>query len=125
MSITLDYEDITYVIYKHLLECGYVHSAFCLEQEAKLSSTKMKEKMIPPGYLVHSIEKSLVLSRMETHVHLDELHECDLPYDFLEDHTCEIVNKIIDKREACFKEIIKENIVVSLLLHKTKFFVLL
>jgi hypothetical protein len=54
MAITIDFDDITYIICKHLLECGYTHSAFCLEKEAKLDPRILKDKNIPPGYLVHN-----------------------------------------------------------------------
>ena len=110
MAITIDFDDITYIIYKHLLECGYTHSAFCLEKEAKLETKILKELNIPPGYLVHNFEKSLVLGRMETHVHLDELHECTKPYDLVQEHACEITEKVTKQREAAYKEIIQSNV---------------
>jgi hypothetical protein len=110
MAITIDFDDITYIICKHLLECGYTHSAFCLEKEAKLDPRILKDKNIPPGYLVHNLEKALVLGRMETHVHLDELHECTKPYDLLVEHACEITEKVIKEREAAYKEIIQSNV---------------
>ena len=106
MSITLDYSDVNYMICKHLLECGYTHSAFTLEKESNLDPSLFKEKNIPAGFLIHNLEKAQILGRMEAHVHLDELHECNITYDLIKEHTCEITEKACQQREAAYKEII-------------------
>ena len=38
------------------------------------------------------------------------MHECSKPYDLIVEHNCEITEKVCQKREAAFKEIIQTNV---------------
>ena len=61
-------DDVNCLVYKYLQENGYKHTAFAFECEAKLDSESILKRKIAPRHLVSLLEKSLLLSYLETHI---------------------------------------------------------
>mmetsp|Transcript_19287 Transcript_19287/g.76803 ORF Transcript_19287/g.76803 Transcript_19287/m.76803 type:complete len:113 (-) Transcript_19287:2442-2780(-) len=56
-------EELNFLIYRYLQECGFVHSAFTFSYESlviKSSIAASRAKDIPPGALVSFIQKGLL-----------------------------------------------------------------
>jgi hypothetical protein len=74
MTVQITSEEINLIIYNYLLETGmgYVglgHSAFTLQNEARIGTVSQKFPTIQPGYLVSLLEKALILTQYEAHLH--------------------------------------------------------
>lgn len=93
-------KDINHLVYKYLLENGYNHTAFCLENEAKVDPEEVLKRRIPPYSLSTMLERSLVLRYMELHPEEESEKICQANMTLLDDHICDVTEKtFLGKRE--------------------------
>ncbi|KAJ0388851.1 hypothetical protein ATCC90586_010501 [Pythium insidiosum] len=57
MAITSD--EVNYLVYRYLQECGFMHSAFTFAYESQLAKSTVLRTELPPGALVSFIQKGL------------------------------------------------------------------
>jgi WD40 repeat protein len=58
-------EEIDFLIYFYLQECGFFHSAFVFAHECNLGFLQEKEKLIPPGILISIFQRGLLYTEIE------------------------------------------------------------
>ncbi|XP_012838210.1 PREDICTED: uncharacterized protein LOC105958752 [Erythranthe guttata] len=58
--------ELNYLIFRHLNESGYTHSAFAFEYEAGISESAIDGNAVPPGALVTFIQKGIEYLGKET-----------------------------------------------------------
>mmetsp|Transcript_10096 Transcript_10096/g.20842 ORF Transcript_10096/g.20842 Transcript_10096/m.20842 type:complete len:862 (-) Transcript_10096:44-2629(-) len=60
-QMSLSSDEVNYLIFRYLQECGFVHSAFSFAHESMLGSTGLRsaDKTLPPGALVTFLQKGL------------------------------------------------------------------
>jgi transducin (beta)-like 1 len=87
MSLTS--EELNFLIYRYLRECGFEHSAFTFGHESFIYKSSLDGSGVPPGWLIALVQKGLQYSELEAHVTLDgqEL-VCDEPVHALKTHQC-------------------------------------
>ena len=74
MSLTSD--EVNYMVYKYLLESGFVHSAFTFANESFVNRTRLsggggeqnEEEDIPAGALVQFVQKGLQYLELEANL---------------------------------------------------------
>eukprot|EP00632_Arachnochrysis_sp_CCMP2950_P011041 CAMPEP_0185690504 /NCGR_PEP_ID=MMETSP1164-20130828/1159_1 /TAXON_ID=1104430 /ORGANISM="Chrysoreinhardia sp, Strain CCMP2950" /LENGTH=685 /DNA_ID=CAMNT_0028357075 /DNA_START=450 /DNA_END=2507 /DNA_ORIENTATION=- len=80
-------EELNFLIYRYLQECGFVHSAFTFSYESlviKSSIAASRAKDIPPGALVSFIQKGLLYLQVEKQLHdSDSVDRKDLDPEFV------------------------------------------
>lgn len=63
MSITSD--ELNFLVYRYLQESGFVHSAFVFAYESLIGRSNIATADIPPGALIHFIQKGLQYVEIE------------------------------------------------------------
>mmetsp|Transcript_24236 Transcript_24236/g.56878 ORF Transcript_24236/g.56878 Transcript_24236/m.56878 type:complete len:845 (+) Transcript_24236:120-2654(+) len=60
-QMSLSSDEVNYLVFRYLQECGFVHSAFSFAHESMLGSTGLRsaDKTLPPGALVTFLQKGL------------------------------------------------------------------
>ncbi|KAL9143823.1 hypothetical protein ABFS82_14G259400 [Erythranthe guttata] len=101
--------ELNYLIFRHLNESGYTHSAFAFEYEAGISESAIDGNAVPPGALVTFIQKGIEYLGKETKPNNDIL---DANGNFQFRHPIELIPKdenelqkiINDKKESIQKD---------------------
>eukprot|EP01136_Pigoraptor_vietnamica_P023709 Opistho-1_new@76103 len=116
MSVTSD--EVNYLVYRYLLESGFVHAAYTFGNESHISRSNINGAEVPPGALVTMMQKGLQYVEAETHLTEDgEEIQCDEPFSLLLTHTCrgkkrsrkEGKDRKKDKKEKEVKRMKKEH----------------
>eukprot|EP01100_Stratorugosa_tubuloviscum_P012598 TRINITY_DN6020_c4_g1_i1.p1 TRINITY_DN6020_c4_g1~~TRINITY_DN6020_c4_g1_i1.p1 ORF type:complete len:438 (-),score=178.71 TRINITY_DN6020_c4_g1_i1:146-1459(-) len=93
MSITS--EEVNILIYRYLLESGFLHTAFCFKNESGLLKKQIPHEIIP-GALISYIQKGLLYKEMELHTKEDGTEiSCTVPVSLLQPHICKIMDEEI------------------------------
>lgn len=89
MSLTSD--EVNFLVYRYLLESGFVHSAFSFAHESFAARSAIDAKQVPPGALISFIQKGLQFVEIEQHIKDDGTEVlCDEPFNVLTPHTCSV-----------------------------------
>lgn len=87
MSLTSD--EVNFLIYRYLLESGFIHSAFVFGHESIVSKSSIDGSEVPPGALISFIQKGLQYAEIEAHVNDDGTESiCDESFSVLKPHIC-------------------------------------
>ena len=102
MSITSD--EVNFLIYRYLVECGFSHSAYLFGNESSIiHNNTIDSSQVLPGALIHLIQKGLQYTELTTHINDDGTEIiCDEPFNVLKSHECKVVEKklMFDKYES-------------------------
>lgn len=92
--MTLTSDEVNFLIYRYLLESGFVHSAFCFGNESHIAKSKIVGGDVPPGSLISFLQKGLQHTEIECHVNDDGTETlCDAPFSLVTKHECNIKSK--------------------------------
>ncbi|TPX52511.1 hypothetical protein SeMB42_g01369 [Synchytrium endobioticum] len=87
LSITSD--QVNYLVYRYLLESGFVHSTFTFYQEAAIPKLEIKGALVKPGTLIAFLQKGLQYTEVETHINEDGSEKrCSAPFSLVSPHKC-------------------------------------
>ena len=87
MSINSD--ELNYLVYRYLQESGFTHSAFTFAYESLVAKSSVAGKEIPPGALVSFIQKGLQYVEIEAHLSEDGANVLNgQPLSLLNAHMC-------------------------------------
>lgn len=82
-------EELNYIIFRYLLEAGYVHAAYMFSHESGVASAGVPDTLVPVGTLVSLLNKGLLLLDIEAHMDAaGRLHICEHPPSLFEPHRC-------------------------------------
>ena len=88
MSINSD--ELNYLVYRYLQESGFTHSAFTFAYESLVAKSSVAGKEIPPGALVSFIQKGLQYVEIEAHLSEDGANVLNgQPLSLLNAHMCQ------------------------------------
>ena len=88
MSINSD--ELNYLVYRYLQESGFTHSAFTFAYESLVAKSSVAGKEIPPGALVSFIQKGLQYVEIEAHLSEDGANVLNgQPLSLLNAHLCQ------------------------------------
>lgn len=83
--------ETNYLIYRFLLESGYVHAAFMFGHESGIVSAGIADRSVPVGALLTLLEKGMQLLDIEIHMDTNgRLHICEQPFSLFQPHRCSI-----------------------------------
>ncbi|EFO61979.1 WD-40 repeat protein family [Giardia lamblia P15] len=83
--------ETNYLIYRFLLESGYVHAAFMFGHESGIISAGIADRSVPVGALLTLLEKGMQLLDIEIHMDANgRLHICEQPFSLFQPHRCSI-----------------------------------
>lgn len=102
-TAALTSDQVNFLIYRYLLESGFVHSAYAFGHESYVAKSQIDTKQVPPGALISFIQKGLQYVEMESHVNEDGTENvCDTPFSVVDKHTCSSTQRkqIFDPYEA-------------------------
>ncbi|GAB5356072.1 hypothetical protein AAMO2058_000259300 [Amorphochlora amoebiformis] len=92
MSLTS--EEVNFLVYRYLLESGFIHSAFAFGHESLITKSSIDGSKVIPGALISFIQKGLQFVEVETHVNEDGTETiCDGTFSAIEPHKCNIKSK--------------------------------
>eukprot|EP00823_Brevimastigomonas_motovehiculus_P003575 TRINITY_DN219_c0_g1_i2.p1 TRINITY_DN219_c0_g1~~TRINITY_DN219_c0_g1_i2.p1 ORF type:complete len:780 (+),score=268.94 TRINITY_DN219_c0_g1_i2:53-2392(+) len=92
MSLTSD--ELNHLIYRYMVESGFVHSAFCFGHESLVTKSNIATSDVPPGALISFVQKGLQYTEIEAHLNDDGTETlCDEPFSVLNPHTCKAKSK--------------------------------
>lgn len=93
MKINLTSDEINLLVYRYLIENGFVHTAFSFNSEANVPknpffTTQMER--VPPNALVGFLQKALLYIYLEYHTSDDTGEEirCEEPFSIFKKHEC-------------------------------------
>mmetsp|Transcript_4733 Transcript_4733/g.11145 ORF Transcript_4733/g.11145 Transcript_4733/m.11145 type:complete len:486 (-) Transcript_4733:302-1759(-) len=94
MSGSLTSEEVNLLVYRYLLESGFIHSAFAFGHESLILKSSIDGSNVPPGALISFIQKGLQFVEIEAHVNDDGTEIiCDNRVSALEPHKCNVRSK--------------------------------
>ena len=70
-STAVNSDELNFLVYRYLLESGFVHSAFTFGYESFQYQSRFKDMDVPPGALVSFIQKGLQYSEIEAQLNED------------------------------------------------------
>jgi transducin (beta)-like 1 len=115
LSTVITSEEVNYLIYRYLLEAGFVHSAFTFGQESFVSQSEVRPADVAPGLLISVLQKGLQYSALEHHINEDgSERKCGKPFNLLHVHVCEEEEKEIEGRTEEISESVDTPIQSSL-----------
>lgn len=83
--------ETNYLIYRFLIESGYVHAAFMFGHESGIVSAGIADRSVPVGALLTLLEKGMQLLDIEIHMDTNgRLHICEQPFSLFQPHRCSI-----------------------------------
>lgn len=83
--------ETNYLIYRFLLESGYVHAAFMFGHESGIISAGIADRSVPVGALLTLLEKGMQLLDIEVHMDANgRLHICEQPFSLFQPHRCSV-----------------------------------
>ncbi|KAJ3123686.1 Transducin (beta)-like 1 X-linked receptor 1 [Nowakowskiella sp. JEL0407] len=89
--MSISSEEVNYLIYRYLLESGFVHTSFSFLNESNISKSHDKGSHIRPGALINLLQKGLQYLDVETHIKLDGSEvKCVAPFSIIGPHVCDI-----------------------------------
>ncbi|KAJ1537070.1 Transducin (beta)-like 1 X-linked receptor 1, partial [Nowakowskiella sp. JEL0078] len=107
VAMSVNSDDVNYLIYRYLTESGFSHSSFTFSHEANLSKNSERGAKVKPGALINLLQKGLQYIEVETHVRLDGSEmglNCTATFSIIGTHICDYRE---DKRQKD-KEMLKE-----------------
>ncbi|OII76918.1 hypothetical protein cand_022610 [Cryptosporidium andersoni] len=93
MKIHLSSDEINLLVYRYLIENGFVHTGFCFNTEANIPKNPLLSSQIdkiPPNALIALLQKALLYIYLEYHT-ADESGEeirCEEPFSLFKKHEC-------------------------------------
>mmetsp|Transcript_32046 Transcript_32046/g.44828 ORF Transcript_32046/g.44828 Transcript_32046/m.44828 type:complete len:517 (-) Transcript_32046:294-1844(-) len=102
MSGSLTSEEVNFLVYRYLLESGFVHSAFAFGHESLIAKSNIDGSNITPGALISFIQKGLQFVEIEAHTNDDGTESiCAERFSALRPHSCKVKSrkKIFDPFE--------------------------
>jgi len=89
MATGLTSEEVNFLVYRYLLESGFVHSAYAFGHESFVAKSNIDSKQVPPGALISFVQKGLQYVEMEAHINEDGTETlCDASFNVMSAHTC-------------------------------------
>jgi hypothetical protein len=80
-------DEVNFLVYKYLLESGFVHSAFTFAHESLVSRSVFADADVPPAALISFVQKGLQYVEIETHLQevrfASHLHSYARPYNLV------------------------------------------
>ena len=104
MSITSD--EVNYLVYRYLLESGFIHSAFSFGHESLISKATIDGSKVSPGALISFVQKGLQFAEIEAHINNDGTETiCNNSFSATQPHKCSARSKrrIFDPYAAEFE----------------------
>ncbi|GLE02353.1 hypothetical protein PINS_up011191 [Pythium insidiosum] len=99
MAITSD--EVNYLVYRYLQECGFMHSAFTFAYESQLAKSTVLSTELPPGALVSFIQKGLQYVGIEAHINEDGTErECEGEISLLNPHICRVAQSVTNSAKS-------------------------
>ncbi|XXQ38999.1 LisH domain-containing protein [Plasmodiophora brassicae] len=93
MTVTSD--EVNYLVYRYMLESGFVHSAFSFGHESHIAKSKIGGGDVPAGALVSYLQKGLQHTEIECHINEDGTETlCDAAFSLLTRHQCSVRSKV-------------------------------
>ncbi|KAF8603965.1 WD40 repeat-like protein [Ceratobasidium sp. AG-I] len=87
--INISSDEVNCLVNAYLNDSGFQHTAFCLNQEARLDVSPNSKIHIPRGGLVTLLQKALLYIEVEQHWRRDpRASACSSPFSLLTTHTC-------------------------------------
>eukprot|EP00871_Galdieria_phlegrea_P003935 jgi/Galph1/4542/GphlegSOOS_G3181.1 len=71
MSNVLTSEEVNYLIFRYLQECGYIHTAFCFGYESHVNKTNIDSSLIPPGALISFLQRGISYAEIESQLNIN------------------------------------------------------
>ena len=92
--MSLSSEEVNFLVYRYLLESGFIHSAFAFGHESLIMKSSIDGSKVVPGALISYIQKGLQFVEIETHVNDDGTETlCDAAFSVVRPHTCSVKSK--------------------------------
>lgn len=92
--MSLSSEEVNFLVYRYLLESGFIHSAFAFGHESLIAKSSIDGTKVAPGALISFIQKGLQFVEIEAHINEDGTETiCDNAFSAIQPHTCNIKNK--------------------------------
>ena len=89
MSIpSLSSDELNLLIYKYLLESGFIHTSYTFSHESLIKSID-----IAPGMLISLVQKGLQYTDIEYHINEENEIICENPVSIITPHICKIKGK--------------------------------
>ena len=85
--ISISSDEVNVLVYRYLLDSGFLHTAFTFEKESNLQRSPYHKAELAPGALVTYLQKGLLYLYIETHVGHDGLQlNCEDHFSLLRPH---------------------------------------
>ncbi|KAK4534892.1 hypothetical protein CDCA_CDCA03G0917 [Cyanidium caldarium] len=68
MSNTITSDEVNYLVFRYLQECGYVHSAYAFGHESRVLQSGLDGSGIPPGALLSFLQRGVSYAEIEARV---------------------------------------------------------
>ena len=68
MSNTITSDEVNYLVFRYLQECGYVHSAYAFGHESRVLQSGLDGSVIPPGALLSFLQRGVSYAEIEARV---------------------------------------------------------
>lgn len=83
-------DELNFLVYRYLLESGFVHSAFVFGGESYISKTNIEDAaQLVPGALISFVQKGLQYLEIESHINDDGTETvCDEAFSVMKPHVC-------------------------------------
>jgi len=94
-------DQLNYLVYRYLLEAGYLHAAFSMIAETGMPNPGVSPEEVPVGSLVGLVQRGLQFADIELHTDASgQLHICDQEFDLFTPHTCINAERLVLDTEA-------------------------
>lgn len=87
-------DEMNYLIYRYLQECGFHHSAFTFAHESHMASVQINPNLVPPAALVTFVQKGLQYMEAEANIDPDTQ---EIAKEFSTLQTADLLTKDIDE----------------------------
>lgn len=83
-------DELNFLVYRYLLESGFVHSAFVFGGESYIAKTNIEDTaQLVPGALISFVQKGLQYLEIESHINDDGTETvCDEAFSVMKPHVC-------------------------------------
>jgi transducin (beta)-like 1 len=90
-SSVLTSDELNFLVYRYLLESGFVHSAFVFATEGYIGKSGLEgTAQVPPGALVQFVQKGLQYLEIESHINDDGTEtQCEESFSVIQPHVCQ------------------------------------
>lgn len=68
MSNTITSDEVNYLVYRYLQECGFVHAAFTFGYESRVFQSGIDGSLIPSGALLSFLQRGVSYAEIEAHI---------------------------------------------------------